>query len=106
MLSCHHLEILNDFFNKIHFHFILGPTDSAAGPGPGMSYVITEERDLQAKDTSEHTGAEMNKEQKASQLEWGRKKGEWQEAASARWAGCHRWALAGTLAATLRWQSH
>lgn len=41
-----------------------------------MSYVITEERDLQAKDTSEHTRAKMNKEQKASQLEWGRKRGE------------------------------
>lgn len=75
LLYCQHLRFLMIFFNKIHFYFILGPTGCAAGPGPGMSYVIIEERDLQAKDTSEHTVAKMNKGQKASQLEWVRKKG-------------------------------
>lgn len=40
MRCCCHLEILNKFFNRKHFHFILGPTNDVAGPGPAMNYVI------------------------------------------------------------------
>lgn len=60
MICCCHLDILNDFFNKRHLHFILGPANDVAGLGPEMSCVIVGGRAPQA-DTRKDTRAEMNK---------------------------------------------
>lgn len=40
-----------------------------------MSHAIVGRRALRAEGTRENTRAEMNKEQKASKLEWGRQEG-------------------------------
>lgn len=65
-------------FNIIDFHFIVGPTNYVAGSGLGMSHVIVGRRALQAEDSV--TTTEMNKEQKTSQLGWGRQEGRVTEA--------------------------
>ena len=57
-------------FDIIEFHFIVGPTNYVAGSGLGMSHVIVGRRALQVEDSV--TTTEMNKDQKTSQLGWGR----------------------------------